>query len=31
MELSAGTTLTRKLVVTPGTDAVGILDGVSAP
>ncbi|WP_157556080.1 outer membrane protein assembly factor BamB family protein [Herbidospora yilanensis] len=24
-------TLTRKLVVTPGTDAVGILDGVSAP
>ncbi|GII33910.1 outer membrane protein assembly factor BamB family protein [Planotetraspora mira] len=24
-------TLTRKLVVTPGTDAVGILDGVPAP
>ncbi len=24
-------TLTRKLVVTPGTDAVSILDGVSAP
>ena len=24
-------TLTRKLVVTPGTDAVGILDGVAAP